>query len=218
MGPATAIIIVSYESLADVKGCLIALDELEGEHEIGVFIVENGGSQAFVRLAEVLESFCAATGRAPDLDCASTRHLRRLGYALPRSNRSVLVAEANTNLGYAGGVNSWLECRSDMKRWTGFWILNPDTAPDRKALTALIAACEQSGCSMAGSIILGFDDRTHIRSRGLGWRPWFGRVLAVDRGRQLAVPIPPPNATIDAPSGRLDLRYGYGSGQDRPDG
>lgn len=205
----TAIIIVSYRTPDDVADCLRAIDELESTEAPGVFVVENGGAEAYNSLVAAAAEVCAAPDGSVPSPFAQPhvpapvqgRHLRRAVFKLPRSAASVSLAEASENLGYAGGVNSWLEDHAAMAPWTGFWILNPDTAPDSKALAGLIAACQHGGRGMAGSIILDYERRNRIVSRGLRWRPWRCDVFGVDRGRQMLRPLPPPNPEIDAPSG-----------------
>ena len=202
---ATAILIVSYRTPDDVADCLCAIDRLHDENEYGVFIVENGGADAYVSLLETIGELCAGVAGEPDAGLAEThcrsRHLRMRVFTLPLSGATVRIAEANDNLGYAGGVNSWLERLVGNARWDGFWILNPDTAPEPMALASLIAACAESGRGMAGSVILDFRSRGIIVSRGMRWLPWRSAAISVDHGRPVSFPLCKPKAEIDAPSG-----------------
>ena len=50
----------------------------------------------------------------------------------------VHVGEACENLGYAGGVNAYLEPLLAIAEWPGVWILNPDTEPEPDALRELV--------------------------------------------------------------------------------
>lgn len=202
---ATAVIIVSYGRPDDISDCLRAIDHLQDENEFAVFIVENGGPVAYESISKAVFELCGAgadeststVGKAP----RSPRHLHCQAFTLPSSGAGVYVAEANENLGYAGGVNSWLERLFADARWDGFWILNPDTTPEPMALAALIAACAQSNCGMAGSVILEYGKRDRIASRGLLWRRWPVRAVSLDHGRTLSDPIVEPMPEIDAPSG-----------------
>lgn len=202
---ATAIIIVSYRTPDDIVDCLHAIDQLQGEQEFAVFIVENGGPAAYESMLKATSDLCGGvvgqSDAALEATARSSRHLHCSTFKLPLSGASVTVAEANDNLGYAGGVNSWLERLFGSGHWTGFWILNPDTAPDPMALEALVAACEKSGKEMAGSVVLDFSKRDRILTRGLRWRRWRSSALGVDFGRVFSQPIPEPLSEIDAPSG-----------------
>lgn len=202
---ATAVIIVSYRTPDDIADCLGAIDQLEGGNEFAVFIVENGGPAAHESIVKATSDLCGGIAGEPatalDETAGASRHVRSRTFKLPLSGASVSVAEANDNLGYAGGVNSWLERIFGNPHWDGFWILNPDTAPEPMALEALITACAQSGKGMAGSLILDYRERDRIASRGLRWRRWRSAALGVDKGRTLSHPLPEPLNEIDAPSG-----------------
>ena len=113
----------------------------------------------------------------------------------------MIAAEASENLGYAGGVNSWLEHPSAMSGYTGFWVLNPDTAPQPDALAALLEACKRSGCGMAAGVLTEHGDPTRISTRGLLWRPWLGSVFSVDHNTDLKNATSASCRPIDAPSG-----------------
>jgi GT2 family glycosyltransferase len=202
---ATAVIIVSYGRPDDIADCLRAIDHLQDESEFAVFIVENGGPAAYESTLRRTFEFCGAgadqSATAVGEASRPPRHLRCQAFTLPSSGAGVHVAEANENLGYAGGVNSWLERLFWDARWDGFWILNPDTTPEPMALAALIAACARSNCGMAGSVIVEFSNRDRIASRGLLWRRWPARAVSVDHGRPLSDAIVEPLPEIDAPSG-----------------
>jgi GT2 family glycosyltransferase len=184
--------------------CLRAIDRLQGGHEFGVFIVENGGPAAYEALLKATSSLFDGAGEFDeglDETALMSRHLRCGRFRLPSSGASVVLAEANDNLGYAGGVNSWLERLAGNAWWDGFWILNPDTTPEPQALAALVATCAQPGHGMAGSVILDYRDRNRIASRGLRWRRWRADAVSVDHGKPLSEPVPASAHDIDAPSG-----------------
>jgi GT2 family glycosyltransferase len=185
--------------------CLCALDRLQGDNEYGVFIVENGGPDAYNSMLQATSEQFGVVFGEPDAAIAETlqtsRHLRCQMAKLPLSQAPIHIAEANDNLGYAAGVNSWLERLVGNMSWDGFWILNPDTAPAPMALATLIAACAQPGNGMAASVILDYRNPERITSRGLHWRRWRTGAIGVDQGRPLSFPIPKPKFEIDAPSG-----------------
>jgi GT2 family glycosyltransferase len=114
----------------------------------------------------------------------------------------VAVAEAPENLGYGGGINSWLDRLRPYPEWDGFWILNPDTMPQFMALSALRAACVMQSSGMAGSTIVDFKCRDKVLTRGLLWRRWRGGAIHIDRGKHISDPAAPGGAkAIDSPSG-----------------
>jgi N-acetylglucosaminyl-diphospho-decaprenol L-rhamnosyltransferase len=204
---ATAVIIVSYCNNADVTECLEAISDQAGGGELGVFVVENGGPAALDALAKALAApggpcIKAASSKLADLASPRGSHLRCVELVTCRGDYPVAVAEAPENLGYGGGINSWLERLWPYPKWDGFWILNPDTVPEPMALAALKAACVVPNCGMAGSTIVDFKCRDKVHLRGLLWQRWRGGTVAVDRGKHISDPPALGGArAIDAPSG-----------------
>ncbi len=204
---ATAVIIVAYRSDIDITECIEAIGDQTGSGEVGVFVVENGGPAAFDSLAKALVApggpcLEAVSSKLANLASPGGRHLRCVELATRRGGWPVAAAEAPENLGYGGGVNSWLERLMPYPEWDGFWILNPDTIPEPMALSALKAACVMPGCGMAGSTIVDFKCREKVHLRGLVWRRWRGGSVAVDRGKHISDPAAPGGAkAIDSPSG-----------------
>jgi len=142
---ATAVIIVTYCNNMDITECLEAISDQAGTGDLGVFVVENGGPAAFDALAEALAAPggpCseAAASKLANLASPGGCHLRCVELVTCRGHRPVAVAEAPENLGYGGGINSWLARLMPYLEWDGFWILNPDTMPESIALSALKAA------------------------------------------------------------------------------
>jgi N-acetylglucosaminyl-diphospho-decaprenol L-rhamnosyltransferase len=147
------IVIVGFGNAADVVKCLTAIGKQRGCPRIGVFI-ENGGANAFYALIEALSSCggpCAGDTENADLDAPIFLRIRRLrlaGVEIP-----VFIGQPKENLGFPGGVNSWLRLFLPERGWDGVWILNPDTWPALDGLTELIAFAvkRQKGMSRAGS-------------------------------------------------------------------
>jgi N-acetylglucosaminyl-diphospho-decaprenol L-rhamnosyltransferase len=204
---ATAVIIVAYRNEMDISECLEAISDQAEGGELGVFVVENGGPAAFDALPKALAAVggpCieAASSKLANLARPGGRHLRCVELVTRRGYWPVAAAEAPENLGYGGGVNSWLERLMPYPEWDGFWILNPDTIPEPMALSALKAACVIPSCGMAGSTIVDFNCRDRVHLRGLVWRRWRGGTVAVDRGKHISDPAAPGGAkAIDSPSG-----------------
>lgn len=204
---ATAVIIVTYCNNMDITECLEAISDQAKSGDLAVFVVENGGPAAFDALAEALVApggpcIEAASSKLGNLASPGGSHLRCVELVTCRGYWPVAVAEAPENLGYGGGINSWLARLRLYPEWDGFWILNPDTMPEAMALSALKAACVMQNCGMAGSTIVDFKCRDKVLTRGLHWRRWRGGAVHIDRGKQISDPAAPGGAKpIDSPSG-----------------
>ena len=122
---ATAIIIVSFKNQLDITECLAAISGQTGSGDLGVFVVENGGTAAFDALVEALAApggpcIEAASSKLANLASPGGRHLRCVVLVTCRGYWPVVVAEAPENLGYGGGINSWLERLWPYPEWDGF--------------------------------------------------------------------------------------------------
>jgi len=190
MGP-VQIIIVGYRNAGDILGCLEALDRALPEPGFSVLICENGGPAAYAALLEAL-----ATPGGPALAMPAPPAVRGFqalhAFRLRRRKASLLLGLAPGNLGYAGGVNAWLEPLLERNDWPGAWILNPDTLPEPGALAALLAEASVSGRGMIGSR-LPLAGSTEGMA-GLRWRWAMAATLAVP-ARPGAGPV------LHAPSG-----------------
>ena len=82
-------------------------------------VIENGGAAAWERLVAAI----------PD--------------RLP-GGQGVVARDAGANLGYAGGVNAAIEDAGPdgAPAPHAYWVLNPDTLPDRDALERMVAALD----------------------------------------------------------------------------
>lgn len=150
-----AVIIVGFRNLPDIERCLGALDQ-SVHNDFEVLICENGGDAAF-------EALTAA-----------------LPHALP-GGQQVAVVKAPGNVGYAGGVNIGMRETPDADAW---WILNPDTLPDRQALAALVERLEKGDCQAVGGTQYFTDGR--VQSHGGRWRPWLARAESIGHGQWLS--------------------------------
>ena len=165
------VVIIGYRNPADICRCLQALSRANPEPNFDVFICENGGIEAFQGLLSQLtdpqgpcrrvdddwsESLFADTARLEDVQCLSLKD---------RASR-VWIGRAPQNLGYAGAINSWVECLSCISGWEGIWILNPDTEPEPDALSALVERAISGNKGMVGSTIVPANDRKHVQCRG----------------------------------------------------
>ena len=204
---ATAIVIVNYKNTLDVQECVASLADLIECGEIGIFIVENGGAEAFDALVEGLIApggpcVVLPPHRLTNLIGEGTRHKRCSMLETAQKRRLVAVAEATDNLGYGGGINSWLERLQFFPFWEAFWILNPDTTPHPKALSALRTACAGQRGAMASSTIVDYRRADYVMTRGMLWRWWRGNAVHVDGGKRIGEHTAPGGGTaIDSPSG-----------------
>ncbi len=202
------VIIVAFGNPGDVRLCLEALGRSAPSPWPAVFICENAGDAAFDRLVATL---CEAGGPcrsdpSPPL-VSSPRLVRtqtlRLATGDPSRTIRVHVGEAVENLGYAGGVNVWLEPLLSIPGWAGAWILNPDTEPEPDALEALVDYAERHGRGMVGGRLCSRANPDVVHSRGLAWRKWRANPRAVD-WRTPAADWPPAREVdprLDSPSG-----------------
>jgi len=195
----TAVIIVSYRNPEEIGRCLRALESLEPGAAFDIFLVENGGARAYAALTAML----AARGLIFKAPHGSAGPFLRLVHFVggPRG-AGVWVGLAPENLGYAGGINLWLRRLEPDSRVDGYWILNPDTLPEPRALSALVARAERGGFGMVASQVVSVARPERVFMRGMRWRPLVCRPLALERGRpSRARPGAQLPKLLEAPSG-----------------
>jgi len=171
-----AILIVSFRNPQDVLACVTALSRSKAEPSFDIFVCENGGTEWFHELCDVLtgpQGPCAAvSGDAPDsLGAAAGRLVGVKCLALKTRTARVWIGSAAQNLGYAGGINVWINRLLSIPRWQGAWILNPDAEPAPGALQALVDRAVGSNKGMVGSTIVPSIDSNYVHCRaGHRWR------------------------------------------------
>jgi N-acetylglucosaminyl-diphospho-decaprenol L-rhamnosyltransferase len=202
------VLIVSFRNPSDVNACLGALSRLAEEPSIGVFICENGGADAFDDLVAVLtgpEGTCDSDTLPPML--TGPRFVRSMRLQLRTVDLSrvvcVHVGEAGENLGYAGGVNAYLEPLLAITEWPGVWVLNPDTEPEPDALNELVRCAVKYRREMVGSRQRQRHNPDIILGRGLAWRKWRAATRLVDLGAPSIGSLTPDQieGRLDSPSG-----------------
>jgi GT2 family glycosyltransferase len=203
-GVEVPIVIVGFGNAEDIVKCLTAIATQRGCPKIGVFICENGGAAAFDALIGAISKPggpCAGDGEK--LDLAGPDFVRGRRRRLVDTQVPIWVAQANENLGFAGGVNAWIRYLLRETGWNGVWILNPDTWPQPDALAELVDFAAKRRKGMVQSRIM-FPDRSDIASsRGLKWRKLTARVTGVDIFAPVS-PAPDPDDVerrIDSPTG-----------------
>lgn len=155
-----AVAIVSFRNPADVADCLQAL-ATSRHTDFEVVVCENGGRAAF----EALQA------RAPS--------------RLPAGQPVRLVC-AESNLGYAGGVNRCMREAPDADAW---WVLNPDTCPDPVALAALVARLERGDCQAVGGAIQLASGQ--VQAYGGRWQRWLARAVSLGHGSPIDAAVDP---------------------------
>jgi GT2 family glycosyltransferase len=153
-----AVAIVGFRNPDDIVRCLNALED-SSYRDFEVIICENGGAAAYSGLVAKV---------SPNL----------------AGGQPVRMVEAPFNLGYAGGVNVCLQQTAAADAW---WILNPDTCPDKHALSALVARLSAEDCDAVGGTV--YFCGGVIQSQGGHWSPQLGNATSLGYGRALDDPI-----------------------------
>jgi N-acetylglucosaminyl-diphospho-decaprenol L-rhamnosyltransferase len=207
-GDRVAVIIVGFRNAGDVCECITALSRCN-QKNFDVFVCENGGDEAFRTLCETfdrngsfLDNGHSQSSFLSSQVSAENKFSRVASYRLRDTGVLTVVGEAAENLGYAGGINSWLRLLLEQP-YAGFWILNPDTLAEPDALTEMVKYARASGKGMVGSRIVAANDPFLVQSRGLRWRPVRASTEAVDINApaSLVPDIKKLENLLDAPSG-----------------
>jgi N-acetylglucosaminyl-diphospho-decaprenol L-rhamnosyltransferase len=169
-----AVLIVSFRNPQDVLACLTALSRLTVEPGFDVFICENGGIESFNQLFEALKSPqgpCEIISGSNDpsaflIPPSRDRLIEIKSLNLKGRPSRVWIGRATQNLGYAGGINAWINRLLAVKSWEGLWILNPDCEPEPQALEALVERAIKGNKGMVGSTILPSGNPNYVHCRG----------------------------------------------------
>jgi GT2 family glycosyltransferase len=153
-----SVAIVAYRNPDDIVRCLASLG-MSTYRDYEVIVCENGGPEAFAKLAAVLPA------------------------TMP-GGQPVRAVLAPGNLGYAAGVN---RCLAETPAADAWWVLNPDAEPDAGALSALAARLALADCDAVGGTLLRPDGR--VQSRGGRWQPLLARAVSIGYGTQLDAPV-----------------------------
>jgi len=153
-----AIVIVGFKNFKDIRRCIDALDKSTYQ-DFEIIICENGDAAAYDSLQSNLPE-CLGNGQK--VNC--------------------LLAESN--LGYAGGVNLGITNTPNSDAW---WVLNPDTVADANALAELVKRYREGNCDVVGGVQYFPDER--VQSDGGQWLPWLARAKSIGYGRFLQIPL-----------------------------
>jgi GT2 family glycosyltransferase len=202
-----AVLIVAYGNPTDVDRCL---NSLAGSSwtDFDVFVCENAGQEAFRQLRTFLTKRDGPLERTASRDAIDTPGGRLAVVTRCQfrgSGIAVRLAAATENLGYAGGINAWLERLIIHEGWEAVLVLNPDTSVGKTCLSELMAKAAE-GFGMVGGTLVFDDSPDKIINYGLIWSRTTGRVIAV--GRKSPVDSSPPHSLlkrIDAISGACIL-------------
>jgi N-acetylglucosaminyl-diphospho-decaprenol L-rhamnosyltransferase len=202
------VLVVSYGNPSDVERCLASLARSSWPDFV-VFVCENAGQAGFTRLCTLLtrqDGLLEPVDRdTHPLDSAHGRLAAATKCRFRNRPITVRIAAAAENLGYAGGVNAWLERLLPHHGWEAALVLNPDTEVAENCLSELMAKAAE-GFGMVGGTLVFDDDPERIINYGLHWCRNTGRTIAVGRNRP-AQSAPPSEllATIDSISGACVL-------------
>jgi GT2 family glycosyltransferase len=201
------VLIVSYGNPLDVDRCLKSLARSTST-DFEIFVCENAGREAFLQLKGLLTQQAGALepdDRSDPIDELGGRLAIMAKCRLRDRDIRVHLAAATENLGYAGGVNAWLERFMVHSGWEAVLVLNPDTEVNDICLSELIGKAAE-GFGMVGGTLVYDDAPNKIINYGLRWSRMTCRVIAVGRDSS-AGRIPPPEilANIDAISGACVL-------------
>ena len=191
-----AVLIVSYGNPADLERCLTSLARSSWT-DFEIFVCENAGEEAFVRLVTFLTNLSGPLKDSEQCGEELDKSGGRLAIVKKVCARgrpiSVRLAAATENLGYAGGVNAWLERLMLYPAWEAVLVLNPDTAVSETCLSELMAKAAK-GFGMVGGSLVYDDFPNRIINYGLHWSRWTGRTIAV--GRNLTAGRPPSHELV----------------------
>jgi N-acetylglucosaminyl-diphospho-decaprenol L-rhamnosyltransferase len=176
-----AALIVSYGNPRDIERCLNALARSSWT-DFEIFVCENAGKDAFARLRMLLTGQDGPLEQTDDssdtLDTPGGRLAAVLRCRFRDRAITVRLAAATENLGYAGGVNAWLERLIGCPGWEAVLVLNPDTEVAETCLSELMTKAAEGFGMVGGSLV--FDDAPdRIINYGLHWSPRTGRRIAV---------------------------------------
>ena len=197
------IVIVSFRNPDDVIHCLASLSELNPNPPFDVYLCENGGRPAF---DELCSRISAPDGpcvpRKDHAPCATDGFPAVKSFMLKGIAARVFVGDAGDNLGYGGGVNSWLRPLMSAGDWPGALVLNPDSTVAPDALGAVVRYSSDRRGMVTGRIAFA-DDPARIHTRGLKWRRLLASPAAVGRAEPFdsRPPAEVVERAIDAPSG-----------------
>jgi N-acetylglucosaminyl-diphospho-decaprenol L-rhamnosyltransferase len=153
-----AVVVVAFRNPDDIVRCVRALAaSTHSDYEL--VICENGGAEAWASLEAIAPS------------------------VMPGGQR-VTVIQAPGNVGFAGGVNLGIARAPDAD---AYWMLNPDTEAEPKALAAMVARLAVGDCDAVGSV-LALDDGS-VQAFGGRWRPWLARAEGIGRGQRVGAPV-----------------------------
>ena len=172
--------IVGFRNPDDVVNCVRALSRSEHVKYV-VSVCENGGAEAFDALVKEVGNLALAT--VDQLRPVDERIARTWSGRLSRGNQPIHLFEAKANIGFAGGVNVTLRQVAADPSWSSVWLLNPDTEPEARALSALVSRARSTGAAIVGSRLV-FHDTGRVQLYGGRWRKMLARGFNIGLNKQ----------------------------------
>ncbi len=162
-------------------------------------ICENGGIESYSQLVAAIGAISGISSHQERAGSALAPEC--LSFILP-GGQPVVLYRAKGNLGYSGGINVVLQSMLADPSWSTFWVLNPDTAPEKNALSAAISHLSK-GYGIVGMRLI--NSKTgKVQQYGGRWRRFFGRGYNV--GRSADVDARPDIQAVEA-----ELDYASGA-------
>lgn len=187
-----AILIIGFRNPSDLQSCVSALARSSNDPPFDVFVCENGGRNAFIRLCQSLtapDGPCVAAGGPPSASFTSARLVEVQCFTMKSRDARVLIGLAQWNLGYAGGVNALIETALSMPDYRSVWVLNPDAQPEPNALKAMVDHARAANKGMVGSTIVSSETRDLVYCRaGHRWRKWRTSLALIGLGESTIAP------------------------------
>lgn len=206
-----AIILVNYNSGADLIECLEALLRLEGD-SWRIIVVDNGSTDGSIEALEAWASApCVPAEGSADiwqLLPAIRRASPRIAYVARGSKEplkhepgQIVVINAGENRGFAAGNNIGLQYAFEALACPYAWLLNVDTVPLPGAGAALLRSISaDSSIGMLGSTLIYYHRPDQIQGVGVTYH------LGMATGRQIFNGSRPDRISADS---SIDVRISY---------
>ncbi len=155
------IIIVNYNGWKDTAECLKSLESLDYPC-FQIIIVDNASTDDSI---DNLKGW-GDKSNVFDIVTLDTNQVRNTR----QENNTMLLIQAGTNLGFAGGNNLGIRFALACEDAEFVWLLNNDTIVERSSLTNLVSYALQypKKIGITGSKIMEYYDRTIMQAAGGG--------------------------------------------------
>ena len=200
MTPSVTICLVNWKRASDTCTCIASLEQTVGVEWFAT-VCENGSPDDS---SAELQNFLAEkyTKRV-----RTTTPLQIFDYYAENSTiPRVTLVLSPTNRGFAGGSNLAYQHAPVGAKTEFIWFLNNDTEVEPETLSKMIQRMKQDpSIGICGSTIIYAHDRKTVQVLGGAvYRPWFGHVHEIGKGKTWPYPV-------DANTIETRMRYVYGA-------